>query len=46
MPEKIAFSTQNDVYTQAASMEVAETPLYRFFENFYSIPLPHLKLDK
>ena len=42
MPEKLPFLPENDVYTQAASMEVAEAPLYRFSENFYSIPLPHL----
>ena len=42
MPEKLPFLPENDVYTQATTIEVAEAPLYRFSENFYSIPLPHL----
>ena len=40
--QKLSFLPENDVYTQASSMEFTKTPFYQFSEIFYSIPLLHL----
>ena len=36
-PVKLPFQPENDVYTRIPSVEVADTTVYRFSENFFRI---------